>query len=490
MTVLCASLMIASCTGSFEEVNTDPDNPLAEDVPATNILAYCERYASDNLFDEWFDLNESCGFSGQIAKWMYPQEGFYNFRPTVNSSSWRVCDYVAVNLRNIIDNEGGNTNMWAAATIFQCQIWQIKTDRWGNIPYWTPNQVAGLNNEALSLSDGITKPVYDKQSLIYADMLKRLEQAVKVLESGASDDLGSGDVLLGGDTDLWAKYGNALRLRLAARIANIDPTTAKKVAQDVLEDGLYPEDNSDNVFFNWNAEYPEPWADYYNSRKNEYGVSELMVNTLQDYLSDPRLSVYCTPIRADGVSYIGYPVGMKTNAAVQNYSQIGNRFQNRSGMTGFSPWLRSCEVYFQLAYLDKKLDLDGVDADEAYKTGITLSMEENGIDAADIALYLESDKVKDATIDNIFLQWWISLYKNGQEAWSVYRMAPTDTYLFQNNKIAVDSYFPNHNCPPMCYGYPDTERNLNSANCSAESQAEVDYFWGKKMWWDTRTGLY
>ena len=38
----------AGCTSSFEEVNTDPDNPNAELVPSTNTLAFCERYASDS----------------------------------------------------------------------------------------------------------------------------------------------------------------------------------------------------------------------------------------------------------------------------------------------------------------------------------------------------------------------------------------------------------------------------------------------------------
>ena len=174
---------------------------------------------------------------------------------------------------------------------------------------------------------------------------------------------------------------------------------------------------------------------------------------------------------------------------VKNISHLGNRFQNHSGVTGFSPWLRSCEVYFELAYAASKGWNVGISQQEAYKKAVTLSLEENGIKEDAIAKYLASAPVKEATIDNIFTQWWISLYKNGQEAWSVYRMAPTDTYLFAYNKIAVDSYYPDHNCPPMCYGYPDTERNLNSDNCKAEAAAEVDYFWGKQMWWDTREGV-
>ena len=98
ISLLFGTMVAVSCTSSFDEVNKDPDNPLAEEVPSTNILAYCERYASDNMFDEWFDLNETCGFSGQIAKWMYTEEGYYQFRPTVNNQSWLVCDRINGNL--------------------------------------------------------------------------------------------------------------------------------------------------------------------------------------------------------------------------------------------------------------------------------------------------------------------------------------------------------------------------------------------------------
>ena len=203
------------------------------------------------MFDEWFDLNESCGFSGQIAKWMYTQEGYYNFRKTVNSSSWRVCDRVNGNLKTILDKEDSKSNMWAVATIFQCQIWQIKSDRWGNIPYWTTTTGSSMKSEAYRLEDGIAAPAYDKQSDIYPDLLDRLAKAVAILEGGeATDEIGIGDGLLNGDIEAWAKYGNALRLRIAARIANIAPELAKKTFETVAADvDNLPASNDDNVFF-------------------------------------------------------------------------------------------------------------------------------------------------------------------------------------------------------------------------------------------------
>ena len=481
MLLVAIVLMVSSCTSTFDQVNTDPDNPSAKLVPATNILAYCERYSADNMFDSWFDLNESDGFSGQIAKWMYNDEGYYSFRPTVNTQSWNVCYYTVSNLQAIINKSKEGSNMWAAATIYQCQIFQVITDRWGNVPY----------TDALKLESGVTKPTYDKQSFIYPDLLKRLKVAVNALDV-AGDALGSGDVLLNGNITAWKKYGNSLRLRIAARVANIDPTDAKSTFEEILGDPTkYPVlgSNDDNVFFNWNAEYSEPYADYFLTRPNEYGVSKLLVTTLKG-ANDPRLSVYAKPTTnfTNGTSttqYDGYQNGLEAAASVAAYSGIGTRFMAVSSLTGFSPWLRSCETYFAIAYAASKGWNVGVTQQAAYEKAVTLSIEENGFTSSDVSDFLANAGKYDGTQEQLFTQWWVSVFKNGMEAWSLFRMSGYPS----GNAVAPDSFYPGHNTPPMGYGYPDTERNLNTKNCSVESAVEVDYFWGKQMWWDIRTGL-
>ena len=474
-------LMISSCTSSFDKVNTDPDNPGANLVPSTNILAYCLRYSTDNMFDSWFDLNESDGFSGQISKWMYNDEGYYSFRPTVNTQSWNVCYYTVSNLQALINKSKEGSNMWAVATIFQCQIFQVISDRWGNVPY----------TNALKLEDGVTKPAYDKQSYIYPDLLKRLKVAVLALDE-KGDALGSGDVLLNGNITAWKKYGNSLRLRIAARIAKVDDSDAKSTFEEILGDPTtYPilGSNVDNVFFQWNKEYSEPYADYFLTRPNEYGVSKLLITTLQG-TNDPRLSVYAKPTTnftngTSTIAYDGYQNGLEAAANVAAYSGIGTRFMAVNSLTGFSPWLRSSETYFAISYAASRGYNVGVTQQVAYEKAVKLSLEENGGSSSDISTFLANAGKYDGTQSQLFTQWWVSVFKNGMEAWSLFRMSGYPS----GNVIAPDSYYPNHNTPPMCYGYPDTERNLNTANCTIEAAAESDYFWGKQMWWDKRTGL-
>jgi hypothetical protein len=48
----------------------------------------------------------------------------------------------------------------------------------------------------------------------------------------------------------------------------------------------------------------------------------------------------------------------------------------------------------------------------------------------------------------------------------------------------------NHNRGPFHYPYPVSEQNLNSANIGPELDGIVDDFWGKQLFWDTRTGVH
>lgn len=465
--LVAGSLGWAGCTSSFDEVNTDPDRPKA--VDATNLLAHCLRDASDNLFDEWFDLNESSGFAGQVSKLTYTEEGYYNFRPNVNNTSWAINYLLVSNLKDIIDMSevAGKPNMKAVATIFQSQIFHLATDRWRDIPY----------SEAAQL-ETIKKPRYDKQEDIYPSLLAKLKTAADLLDENG-DALGNGDVLFNGDINLWKRYCNSLRLRLAIRISSVSPELARQTFDEILSNpAKYPliEANTQNAFFHWGNEYPEPWADYYREREDEYGVSNTLVNKLSQY-ADPRLNIYAEP-NANG-QYVGYPNGLKAFATVSNYSKIGKRFMR--DLAGFTPWFRASETYFTLAEAAKLgFNSGGETAESAYNKAVRFSMEENGVEDMAIADYLAAGPGKYNGMDEqLYDQWWISLFKQGMEAWSIYRR----TGFPSTNRIAPDSYYTGHYCPPLRYSYPDTEANLNSANYQEASVSIVDNFWGKPMWW-------
>lgn len=502
ITVLAVTggIFLTGCTGSFDEINTDPDRPTPDQVPNTNVLAFCERYASSALFDSWFDLNESCGFAGQVAKMQYTEEGYYNFRPNVNNNSWYYCYRLLGNLQGIIDKAtvGEEVNMAAAADIFYCQIMQITTDRWGDVPY----------TEALKYDQGIKTPAYDTQESIYTDLLKRLKADADAIGTG-SDKLGDGDVMLSGDLAAWKKYCNSLRLRIAVRASKKSPELAKATIEEILGNpNKYPlvATNDDNIFFQkvWGQEYKEPWSEYYATRKQEYCVSKTLIDKLKE-LDDPRLAVYALPTDAwtawekdktgaEPVKYNGYQNGTKLYATTNACSKIGDRFMFKGSVgTGFTPYLRSCETFFNIAIAAKEGFNTGTygDAEANYKKAVVLSLEENGVSASDAEAYVTTGGGKyDGTDAQLYTQFWISLFKQGMEAWSVYRFSGYPT----ENVVAPDNYYDSthskYHVPPLVYPYPDTEANLNAANESKADEGTKDYFWGRQMWWDTRTIQY
>ncbi len=481
------ALYFAGCTGSFETINTDPDGAINEEVPVTNNLAFVIRYASENLFDDWFDLNESCGFGGHISKMQYTSEGYYQFRTSVNSNSWYYIYLTLSNIDNVITKAQAaeNSNMENVGKVLKAQIFQIATDRWRDIPF----------TEAGKITEGILKPQYDKQEDIYPALLTMLKEAADGFADDNSGELGDGDIMYDddikkaeGEIVLWQRYCNSLRLRLAMRISSVDATLAKSTVEEILGDPTrYPviETNDQNAFFNWpSGAYQEPWAAYYLTRPSEFGVSDVMINQLKN-TSDPRLSVYAVPATATG-EYNGYGIGNTVSAVVSQYSRIGERFMNRDGASGFTPYFRSAETYFDIA--EAALlgwNTGGITAETAYTKAVTLSLEENSVAQADITTYLAGAGKYNGTKNQVYLQLWIALFKQGMEAWSTYRRTGVPALY-----IAPGSVYPNHNVPPMRYAYPQTELDLNTANVTPYAAEIVDNFWGKQMWWDTRTDVY
>ena len=203
-------------------------------------------------------------------------------------------------------------------------------------------------------------------------------------------------------------------------------------------------------------------------------------------LDDPRLPVYAQPNGYGEYAgcEIGGPDAITTGHAMK-YSLIGTRF--REDMGGFSPIYRAAETYFHLAEAAVRGWNVGVSAKNAYDAGITSSLEENGVES-EAAGYLAGKAAFDGTLNQIYLQEWICLFKQGMEAWSLYRKTgiPTTHHIARSME---ECGYTGHNTPPLRYPYPLIESSLNGDNSAGPMADVVDDFWGKQMWFDTRTGL-
>src|SRR5690606_29967224 len=114
-------------------------------------------------------------------------------------------------------------------------------------------------------------------------------------------------LIYNGDADKWLTFANSLRLRLAMRVAYVDPALAKAQAEKAVQDGVML-DNSENagVLSTTNNVNNLSSITYH----YEFAMSASMESVLVGY-NDPRLSVYFAEARGGG-GYIGVRNGLTT----------------------------------------------------------------------------------------------------------------------------------------------------------------------------------
>ncbi len=479
--LMAAVLMLSnSCTKDFTDMNINPDSPTK--VPATNVFLRATTSMIGTLYGERLDIYYAGSYAGQTAA---IGTGDYEYRVDINNSMWRSM-YIAmtyfVDAARLAEEEG-NTNLHAAALTMKAFAAQQTTDMWGKIPY----------SEAFRMAEGIIYPKYDSQQEVYAAILKELKEAADTFNNGTGA-LGSGDYMFKGNIEKWKKFCNSVRLRVAMRMSYVDEATAKAVVAEVLGNpATYPviTENADNAYFWWPGVSPdvEPWFQRMGAldgkKKDQYRTNSVMVNILKDN-SDPRLPKYVDKNKYGNYNgyrfYYGQTKDTMNNG--NNVSFIADRFGNDP--KGFSPMMNSAQVHLFIAEAVQRNFVAG-NAKSSYETGITRSMEENGISSADIATYLARPEVAWGSgampdLKKIALQNWLAIFKQSVEAWSESRR--TDVPLMTS---VSENYALKHNRPPFRMAYADEEKSLNTS--FPTEVVESDIFWGTQVWWDTRTGI-
>ena len=289
MSGLLGAFLIGGCTSDFEEINTNK-RVLAEIDPATvgNVYAGVQY---DGLMRGWnFQISQNLFadlYSQYYSNW---QTKFQTDRNVLNRDWLGVAwggfyGGAAKNLAVVMEKTDpavapGYEKQYALAQIWKVYMYQRITDYWGPIPY------SQVNNGELSVA-------YDSQQAIYTDFITLLDAATTTLAGYSGENaFGSNDQIYGGDVDKWIIFANTLRLRVALRMSEVDPATAKTQAEKAVAAGVM-ESNADNAIFQtsgnvntggWNAlPVMLPW--------NEFRMSASMESVMEGF-NDPRLPVY------------------------------------------------------------------------------------------------------------------------------------------------------------------------------------------------------
>ena len=478
---LAFTLLLGGCTSDFEEINTDPD--ALPTSSQTNQLGYTIRVTGSR--HGGYDATEA--WAGYIVKIQYMDT--YQYLPTNNTygNKFSACYRNIQQLNDILEKTEASKdqlkNLRWATRIWKEYLMLLNTDQFGDVPYTEANKVA----------EGLIQPKYDAQSEIYPAILANLKTIADEMAAGlGSDDIGEGDFLFGGDAGLWQKFCNSLRLRAAMRIVNVAPQLAQSTIEEIGQNlSKYPvlSESDENAYLYWQGSKPwnEPWANDALSR-DEYAPSNIFVAHLKK-MEDPRLHTILAPAKEDG-EYRGYENGaLKAPSNLNSISRVSDMY--RKDLFGFTPFLKACENYFILAEAAVRGWNVGTTAQAAYEKAVRISMDDNGVDAADVDTYLAGKGKFANTLDQIYMEEWVALFKNNCEAWSLHRRTgfPKEIQTSGEYPGAYCIYGTDHNDVPFRFPYPDNEYNYNTDNVNAASAGIVDYTWGKQMWWDTRTGV-
>ncbi|MCB9012840.1 MAG: SusD/RagB family nutrient-binding outer membrane lipoprotein [Bacteroidales bacterium] len=242
--VFAISLVLASCTKDFDKINTNPNEPGLEQAVPKMLLPNAIESMTDRVYEIFLGHEMGNCWVQHMAKVQYTDEDRYIPRISVINNTWS--SFYAANGMDIallkkVSTQNGLDNYKGVALVLEAYVTSVLTDLFGPIPYteaWRS-----------SLSDGgILSPAYDSQESIYRTLIANLDTANMILGTGS--EAVEGDILYDGDTDLWKKFANSLRMRLILRMSDRDATFATtELSKMVADPATYPimEANGDNA---------------------------------------------------------------------------------------------------------------------------------------------------------------------------------------------------------------------------------------------------
>lgn len=479
--VLLLVLVPNACTDHFDELNTNPklvtDEIIKPELLFTKVLKQSSFEIQNQGRVGEYSGYTSRGDSGQPLT-------FGDFGPFDNYR-----DHI-VNLSAIIRltaEDPADVNLNAIARIWKVWVFHRITDSYGDVPYF---------DAAQSFEDVIISPSYDSQENIYIDMLNELKEAASQLST--DDELngfGAADVMFGGDVDSWERFANSLRLRLAMRVRYADESLAQSHITDVLSEPLIISNDqnakvtSEGEDFAFLANTNPLYQNFYNGSAGASNatVVGLPITENLDANNDPRTDLLLDP-NLDGF-FIGRAINMNVeerDAYVSSATRMDEMFLQAE--YDFNAFLAA-----EVSFLRAEAALAGLSSeDEAalFQEGIQLSMEQYGVDPADITTFLGSAAgslagTTEEQLEQIIVQKYIALFGDPYEAWAEHRRTGYPR-IWIGSLTALDT----DNAIPRRSAYPLDEYNLNGANVSsAAGRLDEGDILTSNVWWDAKDGL-
>ncbi len=462
-------LTLSSCTKNFEEINSNPNEMTI--APATSLLANTIKNLGYRFGSN--EISFPASYTGHIAKRQYNESNRYGV-PAPDGHWDALYSSIISNALHSMEeaDREENPHIKGAAIVLKSYAYQLLVDAYGPIPYEQSNKIQET-----------TTPTYNTEKEVYLGLIGDLEDAIVLLNESTTKNMGSGDIMFGGDVEMWKKFANSLSLRIATRMMSFDDSETTALAQSKIDyiladQSLVLSSSIENVAVSYpGAEFKwtEPWS---TQGVNLFLVGSPIIDSMA-LKADPRRGKYAHSTSKPGLN-IGEEAGSSRKFAKMNTTYI---YKN----DGTLNYIRFAEVKFLIAEAYSKKGMT-TEAATAYEDGIKANMLEFEIDQASIDAYIAQLDVKwdgsETSIKKLYMEKWIMLFHNSWEAWAEMRRTDVPTLPIVDN-----SFYPNHNRVPFRFNYPANEVILNASNIEKTGVVAEDNYWGYQIAWDTRTGV-
>ncbi|MDR2533467.1 MAG: SusD/RagB family nutrient-binding outer membrane lipoprotein [Tannerellaceae bacterium] len=448
--VILALATLFSCTGGFEEMNTNPygvtDLELTQDnnligmhFPTIQQSIYYNRGGGGYTYQVFQNLNADI-WSGYMATPSNFKGGINNQTYFLNNDWNDNCWSYTYN--NVMANqlrvkekcaEQGDLYAHYAAinSILRVLAMSRICDQYGPIIYSQYGQ---------SLLGGEYDSAEDTYRLFFAE----LEEAVNTLNVSADKPLpsfASFDMAYKGDLKKWTKLGNTIRLRLAMRIVKYDPAWAKTEAEKAIAapQGLLGRGESFIISgFGWKHPLYTCSIEY-----QDIFISANIQSIMGGY-NDPRLEKF-------GIAKNGKVTGVRTG--IPDLADLADPYKALISTINVTAEqeaviVSAAEAYFLLAEAALRGWNTNGGSDKAfYEEGISVSFAQWGVSAGDYASRSAkpadwTDPIRDdfnsealskispnydeaadkeERLEKIITQKWISGFPEGMNAWAEWR---------------------------------------------------------------------
>ena len=464
LSLLCIAFVLTSCEID-ESLNTDQKNP--SEVPAGGLFTNALKNLGDQMNSCSVNANVFRLYAQYWAQTTYPDESQYNqITRNIGGNIWNTLYRDVLQdlkgAKELVSNgEAPSQAQLGIIKFMEVYAFSVLVDTFGNVPF----------TEALDPLN--PSPVYDDAATIYTALASHLDEAIANLSSGAGFDA-SQDIAYGGNVAQWRQAAVSLKLRMAMRLADSNPSVSQAMAESAFLAGPIVA-NADNFGINYLASAPNTnplWVSLVQSGRKDFVAANTLVDAMNPN-NDPRLPTFFQTYEGN---YVGGTYG-SANGASSN-SDLSELIK----MPDFKgDLITAAEVHFLLSEAAARGYSVGGTAEAYYNSAIGVSMDEWGVSTSDAATYLALPEVAYATANGDWMQKigsqkWVAMFNNGNEGWTTWRLFDLGLNGPEVDGVTLDI--------PTRFLYPVSEATLNGSQYDNAASAIGGDSKTTKIFWD------